>query len=122
MAVGNSTESVNWAASYLIEPKNSLLAGNFAIVNDQKVYTADTRITTITPSSGPTEQSPVVEIVPPVVNPGVPVLYRPVWLVPLLGVSGVLILLTIVIVAYGSWSSKRSVSSKTRGIRPPSDE
>jgi hypothetical protein len=109
VAAGNDSQGVNWAASHLIEPLSWTLAGNFAVINDQRVYTANTRMTTITPGiSISATQAPVLEVVPPVIETGTPAPYRPAWILPALVVSVVLILLTIVAAIFINWSHNRS--------------
>lgn len=112
-AVGNDAQGVGWAASHLIAPLSWKLAGNFAVINDQRVYTADTRKSVITPGIDLTPV-PIVEVVPPVIgNPGASTPYRPGWLLPVLIFSVVLIVLTVIAVIYVNWSHTRSGASKT---------
>lgn len=109
VAAGNDPQGVNWAASHLVEPLSWALAGNFAVINDLKVYTANTRQTTITPGVGAAQgQTPVLEVVPPVIETGTPAPYRPAWVLPALIVSVALILLTIIAVIFINWSHNRS--------------
>lgn len=107
LAVGNDIQGVTWAASHLIEPSSWVLAGNFAVINDQQVYTANTHMTTITPGIAPT-QAGVLEVVPPSIQTGVPAPYLPTWIFPALIVSVVLILLTIITAVSISWSRNRA--------------
>jgi len=118
MAVGNDVQSVSWAASHLVEPLSWKLAGNFAVINDKRVYTADTRMVAITPGIN-SPQIPVVEVVPPAIgNPGDSTPYRPAWILPALAVSVVMILLTVIAVVYFTWFRNRSRASKTAHHEP----
>lgn len=111
LAVGNEAQGVNWAASHLVSPLNRDLAGNFAVINDLQVYTANTHTTTITPGiSAP--QSTVLEVVPPAIEIGVSTPYRPGWLLPTLVVAVLLILLTIFAVISITWSHNRAVKKQ----------
>ncbi len=115
LATGNTTQSELWAASYLIEPQSYRLAGNFAAINDQQVVTTDTRQNHVLPGAVTAEGTPVVEVVPPSVNSDTPAPYRPGWLLPGLIVSALLIVLTIAIVAYKTWSGNQSVRKPKAG-------
>ncbi len=114
LAMGNDPQGVIWAASYLIEPLSYELRGNFAVINDTQVYTADTRISVITPGiaqPAADSQQPALEVLPPAVvelNTVAP--YRPAWLMPAIILSVILILLTIFAAIYINWIRNRSVS------------
>lgn len=108
LAVGNTPQSVSWAASYLIEPRSYELEGNFAIVNEQKVYPVDTRLTTITPEMISAQETPVVEVIPSQEDPEVIAPYQPDWIMPIFFVAVSIILITLIAVAYRGWSATRS--------------
>lgn len=99
-ALGNNVQGVIWAASHLIEPASWKLAGNFAIINDQQVFAADTRLYSIRPENAPTNEAPSLQVTPPAIQIATPAPYRPAWLVPVLITLAVLILFTIVLVVY----------------------
>ncbi|MHB8776919.1 MAG: cellulose biosynthesis cyclic di-GMP-binding regulatory protein BcsB [Anaerolineales bacterium] len=107
LAVGNDSQGVAWAASHLIAPLSWVLAGNFAVIIDQQVYTANTRMTTITPGIASTQEA-ILEVVPPSIQMGVPSPYLPTWIFPALIVSVVLIVLTIITAISISWSRNRA--------------
>jgi len=112
IAVGNDIQGVSWAASHLIAPLSWALAGNFVVINDRRVYTANTNMTTITPGIGATQVS-ALEVVPPAIgNPGASIPYRPAWLLPALIFSVALIVITIIAVIYINWFRNRSGVSK----------
>jgi hypothetical protein len=80
------------------------LEGNFAIVNNQNVYTVDTRLSTITPDMVSTEEAPVVEAIPSQTGEDVGARYQPAWIIPTLIFAVAVILVTLLIVAYRGWS------------------
>ncbi len=105
-ALGNTEQGVTWAASHLIAPLSFALKGNFAVIDNTKVTTADTRIASIAPlaSTQVPGSTPAVQAVPPTLNLGAPVaVYRPGWLLPALIVTFILILATIFIAVYVNW-------------------
>ena len=110
VALGNTAQGVHWAASHLIEPLSWSLKGNFAVINNTQVLTSDTRISSIAslsattvPISTPVVQSnaPALQAIPPQVNLNTsnPV-YRPGWVLPILALTILLILITILSVVY----------------------
>jgi len=111
LAVGNNSESVDWAASYLIEPLSYQLSGNFAAINNSKIYTTDTRLVTITPNII-TAESPVLEVSPPanLDLQGSPP-FRPAWMLPALFTS-LILTIVIIVVAFLAWSRNRGVKKK----------
>jgi hypothetical protein len=120
-AVGNDSQGVNWAASHLIAPLSWKLAGNFATINNQQVYTADTRLSRLTPGITPTQTS-ILEVVPPnVVNPGASTPYRPTWILPALILSVVLIVITVIAAIYFTWLQNRARSHKAVPDEPKND-
>lgn len=119
-ALGNTDKGVDSAAFYLMEPQSFALAGNFAIINDKQVLTADTRLTTITPGDFSNEPQNVQVIPPDVVDitPAPP--YRPTWILPALFSS---IGLTVVILfgaIINAWRHARS-NRKTTSLENVSD-
>jgi hypothetical protein len=112
--LGNTTEGVNWATAALLDPTlNSSLAGNFALVNNRQILTTDTRTVAVvpgivaTPAPGETAL-PAARTPIPVQIPAT----QPDWILPVLGVTVVLILLILAIVLIGSWSRNRPHSKK----------
>ncbi len=111
LALGNSLQGVVWAASHLIEPLSYELEGNFAVINDKQVYTADTRMNVITPGIAEPNQAPALEVLPPVVvdlDSAAP--YRPTWLIPAITLSVILIFLTILVAIFINRSRSRSTN------------
>ena len=102
-AVGNDAQGITWAASHLIAPLSYKLSGNFSVINDQRVYTADTRLALLTPGAiTPAQtQTSILEIAPPAIgNPDASTPYRPGWILPALILSIVMIIITVVIAIY----------------------
>lgn len=121
-ALGNTTQGVEWSASGLYKSSiRSRLAGNFAIINDQQVTTADTRLGP--PETGSSTIQPDVVAVPPVVTPsGDPVpVTRPIWILPALVISLVLMIAIIVYVLYGSYVRNRTRDgyNSSNEVSPP---
>lgn len=114
LAVGNTPQSVSWAASYLIEPRSYELQGNFAIVNEQKVYPVDTRLTTITPEMIAAQETPVVEVIPSQRDPDEFAQYQPYWIMPTFFAAVSVILITLIVVAYRGWSLTRSKDKRPK--------
>jgi hypothetical protein len=112
--LGNSTQGVNWATTALTDSNLSWrLAGNFALVNDKQILTTDTRVLAIgSGGNGSVIQAPADAVLLPGITPTAPGLAqltaRPEWILPALGVSGVLILLILAIVLIGSWLRNRT--------------
>lgn len=98
-ALGNNIQGVTWASSHLIEPASWKLAGNFATINDQQVFTADTRVYALATNAQPGGSGPSFpeNVATPslIVSPPVP--YHPGWLVPTLVGISLLIVITIII-------------------------
>jgi hypothetical protein len=124
---GTTDESVNWAAKILTDEPWALNSGNLALIRDGDVNTIDTRelthngvavvvatvvpemtattmtaITTTTSMSSPLPLSPTSSLseVERVSNQA----SRPVWLIPLLGVNG---LVVIAIFTFVFWQARR---------------
>jgi len=119
VAVGNLRQGAAWAASALYESSlRSRLAGNFAVINGQQVTTTDTRVSLPAESVMPTSQ-PNVAVIPPSVDTTVPiVISRPIWILPALVITLVVIVLILVGVVYSS-----STQNKRRGkFIPPAKE
>lgn len=98
-ALGNTPQGQEWAASSLYDTKLlSQLAGNFAVINDTRVQTVDTRFAipenTAQIAPNQTEQfatpSAAIDITPIVNRPG--------WILPALQVTAVLTLIFITVV------------------------
>jgi hypothetical protein len=110
VALGNTTQGVHWAASHLIEPLSWSLKGNFAVINNTQVLSSDTRISSIAsfsatevPIGTPVAPSnaPAIQAIPPQVNLNTSnPAYRPGWVLPILAVTILLILITILSVVY----------------------
>jgi hypothetical protein len=111
-ALGNTEKGIFWAVSHLVEPLSWDMAGNFTAISDKQVFTADTRLSILTPniiSEG--DQELVVEALPPSIvedDFAPPPAYRPAWLLPAIEGSIVLIGIIIVAVLITSRSRKRS--------------
>jgi len=119
--LGNTTQGVGWATSSLINPDlRSKLSGNFAVINDQLIITADTRLTP-TINLEPT-QAPEVVVNPLNVdtNSVSPAVQQSTWVFPLFFASIVLIILISAIVAIGSWSRYRTRGNPQRSDYQPS--
>ncbi len=112
VAMGNTTQGMNWAASALVDSNlRSRLAGNFAVVNDTQVVTADTRISLLSPSNpAPTlpdsaNGQPVV--IPSQVDLTPPPPDRPAWVMQGILVSIGLMLFIILFVIITGWMRNR---------------
>jgi hypothetical protein len=82
--LGNTVTGVNWGISALVDaPLRSQLAGDFAVINDTRIQTIDTRLlvavaNTPVPQNALTPEQPAAQ---PETNPSSS---RPVWLLPAL--------------------------------------
>ena len=109
-ALGNTTQGVAWGASHLIAPLSFTLKGNFAVINDTKVITTDTRIASLAPlvSAAATANVPAVQAKAPDLNPSQVAVYKPGWLLPALMVTVLLIIITILVAVYINWTRNHS--------------
>lgn len=102
--LGNTLQGVTWAATSLLDSTLSWqVTGNFAIINNRQIISTDTRLTSVA-DIAPTQISGGVSQ-PPAISPALP--FAPSqngWILPALGISVVLIILTLVILAARSWS------------------
>lgn len=108
-ALGNTVTGVNWGISALVDsPVRSQLAGDFALINNTRVQTIDTRLVLpIANTPVPQESSTVA---PPLAQSQITSFgNRPAWLLPTLVLAIVLIVIIIVIAALANFrSSKKS--------------
>jgi len=106
-ALGNLQQGATWAGSALYSPSlRSLLAGNFAVINDQQVITTDTRVTLPETAFLPTEQ-PGVVLTQPSANANPMGINRPTWILPALGVSLGMIVLILLFVFFNMYAQNR---------------
>jgi hypothetical protein len=105
--LGNTAQGVNWAASALLDDMRWQLAGNFAVINDQQVLTADTvsNYVTVDNNSVPV---PNFSVAPTSVNLDVTPVNQQVWIIPALIVTIILIFLVLAIVIIRNWSRSRT--------------
>jgi len=118
--LGNTEQGLSWATSALINPDlRSLLAGNFAAINDQQIITTDTRLSPVI-DSNPT---PVAEVaILPAANADTtsqPKNQQNTWVFPVFILSIILILLISVFAAIGSWLRHRTRGNTQAGYRRP---
>ncbi len=114
-ALGNTSQGVVWATSTLLDSNlNSSLSGNFAIVKDQQVVTADTRL-----GSPPSDlinspnDPPGVVVVPPTISVSTnnPPERRSSWILPALIVTFTLLFLTIAWTIYSGLVRNRLLNN-----------
>ncbi|MEK7323917.1 MAG: cellulose biosynthesis cyclic di-GMP-binding regulatory protein BcsB, partial [Chloroflexota bacterium] len=98
-ALGNTDESVQWAGNSLVaQTLRNQLDGNLAIVSEQQILTADTRLNPeIAGAALPESTAEVQPITTSTTD-------RPIWILPVLVLS---VLLMIAIVAFVALSSRR---------------
>lgn len=101
VAVGNIRQGASWAISALFSsPLRSNLAGNFAVINDQKITATDTRVS-LPQQNTETSDLENVNVVPPDVNTASPVaIKRPNWILPVIIIASVLVVLILIGVLY----------------------
>jgi len=112
-ALGNLQQGAIWAASALYSPSlRALLAGDFAVVNDQQVVTTDTRIDSPEAAFFPTDQPGV--ILTPFPGDNAPVtINRPAWIIPALAVSLGLIVLIVLWILYNAYAQNRGRAERS---------
>ena len=117
--LGNTAQGLGWATSALIDSElRSQLAGNFAVITDQQIITADTRLSP-TINSGPTPVSEVAVIPANVETTSPPADQRTGWVFPVFILSIALIFLISVFAAIGSWSRQRTRGNAQTGNQRP---
>lgn len=117
-ALGNSPQGTLWAGRPLGDsPLGSSLLGNFAVINDQKILTTDTRLAPISTlnilpgTPDPVAVQPISSVVPET-----PVPYsQNNWIPVVLVILAVLTLFTLAAVGYSSWINNRT-RNKTKNI------
>jgi len=83
-AFGNTATGVNWSISALVDaPLRSQLAGDFAVINDTRIQTIDTRLV-VAVANTPAPQNITAPEVPATQPETSPSVSRPGWLVPAL--------------------------------------
>jgi hypothetical protein len=104
--LGNSDESLQWAANALtISSLRARLSGNYAVVNGEQIIAADTRLLPSTTSLVATAvPGGVVDTTP--VTTEQPAIKRPAWLLPVLGVSIALMVLVVGIAIFNVWQAQ----------------
>jgi len=112
-ALGNLQQGATWAASALYSPSlRALLAGDFAVINDQQVVTTDTRIDSPESAFFPTDQPGV--ILTPFPGDSAPVTTnRPTWILPALAVSLGLIVLIVLWILYNTYAQNRRNAARS---------
>lgn len=108
VSVGNLRQGTSSAiASLYTSSLRSRLAGNFAVINDQQVTTADTRISI--PQIAISSTAPDLSLIPPLVDTTIPVaIERPAWILPaLLFAIGMVALILIVVIINVSRHNKK---------------
>lgn len=108
VVLGNSDESLQWVANALtISRLQSRLSGNYVVVNGEQIVAADTRLLPPTVNLVATAvPGGAVETIPVVVDQ--PIIKRPAWLLPVLGISIALMVLVIGLALVNAWQARRS--------------
>ncbi len=108
-AFGNTVAGVNLGISALVDsPLRSQLAGDFAMINDARVQTVDTRLELPVVSAPVAENPSVVGTPLPQINSPLP--SRPAWLLPVLVLAIALIIIVIVIAILTNFRNTRKNS------------
>jgi len=105
--LGNTTQGINWATAWLLGTLRWQLAGNFAVVNDQQVFTADTTSSYLRVGNLST---PVPNAVVIPTQVGVELTHtsqQQNWIGPTLIITIVLIVFLLAFVVIRSWSRNR---------------
>ena len=105
--LGNTSQGVNWAGTALLDTMRWQLAGNFAVIDDQQVLTADTVSSYVTVDNNSTSASNIVvaptnvtlELNPPIQQD---------WIFPALVITIILIVLVLAFVIIRSRSRNRT--------------
>jgi len=105
--LGNTTQGVNWAASALLDTMRWQLTGNFAVVDGQQVFTADTVSTYVTVDNN-SVPVPNVLVAPTSANLELSPVNQQVWIFPALIITIVLIILVVAFVIIRNWSRNRT--------------
>jgi hypothetical protein len=105
-AFGNTVPGVNLGISALVDSiLRSQLAGDFAVINDVRVQTVDTRLVL------PIVNTPVAEnpsgVPTPLSQTDIPLSSRPSWLLPMLVFAIILIVIVIVVAVLANFRSTR---------------
>jgi hypothetical protein len=105
-ALGNTVTGVNWAISALVDPAlRSQLAGDFAVVNNTRIQTVDTRLEVPVANTPVVAQnSPGISTPMPQTN-SAPPSSHPAWLLPMLILA---ILLIVVVIAIAIFTNFRN--------------
>lgn len=83
-AFGNTATGVDWGISALVDtPLRSQLAGDFAVINETRVQTIDTRLV-MPVANTPVPQASTGQTAPVTEPDATPPISRPVWLIPAL--------------------------------------
>lgn len=108
--LGSTDQGLDWAGNALTDPVlRGKLSGNYAVVSNQQVVTADTRLSSgtgnlagrVVPTSEVQTQSKPI-VVPPPTTP-----VKQTWIVPTLIVSGLLMVVVLIIGLFGSFRGSR---------------
>jgi hypothetical protein len=106
-ALGNTVTGVNWGILALADSAlRAQLAGDFAVVNNTRIQTVDTRLVV------PVVNTPTVPLAPDLLTPlpqtdSIPPSSRPLWLLPALVLAIVLIIIVIVAAILINFRNKR---------------
>jgi hypothetical protein len=94
--LGNQPQGLMWAATSFIDPDlRSELAGNFAVINDRQILTADTRLSSQI-TTGPLGEEDII-VVPPIDDTTPPMAEPPEWILPaIIGLVSVIALIIVV--------------------------
>jgi hypothetical protein len=102
---GNTQQGVGWATSTLMTPtQRAKLAGDFAVINDQQVITADSRLASIAPQAVVTQAPQLASLA--ALQPTVPA-QSPSWVLPGMAGSIAVILLILMMVSINGWRQNR---------------
>ncbi|NQU29504.1 MAG: cellulose biosynthesis cyclic di-GMP-binding regulatory protein BcsB [Anaerolineae bacterium] len=119
VTLGNSPQGVAWAVDALVDNNRKGLAGNFAVLDSDRLLTTDTRTTAFfeNPVSPPATDTSIngTNIVSSEVEQGSELAKRPNWLLIALLVSGVITLLSLVTVLFIGWVRDQERPSIDRG-------
>jgi hypothetical protein len=116
--LGSTPTGLQWSARALVDPAlRSQLAGNFAVVNDLQVLSADTRLGLGTRNLSATAiPGDHVGIVAPLGSPPPPI--SNLWILPTVGASSLAILFVLAIVVRSSLLQRDT----TRKVKGPEDK
>ena len=106
-ALGSNPTGANWAASALVDaPLRSLLAGNFAVINEAQVVTTDTRQLPFSIAADGIQGvgANISQVKPDLSSP---VTGRPTWIMPTILVGLILVVIVLLVSVLGAFAQRR---------------